>query len=241
MTDRRRHRGPHPADVDLFAPLQHERLRQAVADLSWLFSRGYVLPSALKLVGDRYQLAERQRTAVMRAACSEDALELRGRLKATDAELAGAHLAIDGFNLLTTIEAALSGGVLLHCRDNVIRDMASMHGTYRTVEETKPALALIGQLLAQKAVASVHWSLDRPVSNSGRLATLIRGIAAENQWAWTVDLHLNPDRQLIDMQDTVIISADRVVMENSARWWPLANAVVDRIGDAWLVDLRDNQ
>ncbi|MCR9199199.1 MAG: DUF434 domain-containing protein [Planctomycetaceae bacterium] len=239
MADRRRHRGPHPADGDLFSSPQHRPLREAVSDLSWLFGRGYVLPSALKLVGDRYQLAERQRTAVMRAACSDEARQLRLDRRAELRELTGAAVAIDGFNLLTTIEAALSGGVLLSCRDGVIRDMASMHGTYRTVEETEPALILIGRLLTEYRVASAHWWLDRPVSNSGRLATLIRKVAADQQWNWTADLHLNPDRQLIDTQDAIIISADRVVMENSVRWWPLANAVVNTLQDVWLVNLGD--
>ena len=239
MADRRRHRGPHPADGDLFSPSQHQSLRQAVADLSWLFGRGYVLPSALKLVGDRYQLAERQRTAVMRAACSDASRQLRLTRKAELQDLRGAAIAIDGFNLLTTIEAALSLGVLLRCRDGVIRDMASMHGTYRTVEETEPALILIGRQLMEYGVASVHWWLDRPVSNSGRLATLIRKLAADQTWNWSADLHVNPDQQLIDTQNAVVISADRVVMENSACWWPLANAVVDTLENVWLVDLGD--
>ena len=41
MTDRRRHRGPHPRDAELFAPAQLETLRTACAELSWLLTRGY--------------------------------------------------------------------------------------------------------------------------------------------------------------------------------------------------------
>ena len=36
MPDKRHHRGPHPADAELFAPAAVPRLRDAVADLSWL-------------------------------------------------------------------------------------------------------------------------------------------------------------------------------------------------------------
>src|SRR5688500_10446127 len=53
MPDHRSHRGPHPEDAGLFAPAVHPTLRSAVADLSWLLTRGYADPSALKLVGDR--------------------------------------------------------------------------------------------------------------------------------------------------------------------------------------------
>ena len=55
------------------------------------------------------------------------------RLKGLPAasELAGSDLLIDGFNVLTTIEAALGGAVVLACRDETYRDIAGLHGTYR--------------------------------------------------------------------------------------------------------------
>ena len=66
-----------------------------------------------------------------------------------DAEqLRGAALWLDGYNVLTTIEAALAGGVILAARDGTYRDMASMHGSYRKVAETLPALELLGRTIA---------------------------------------------------------------------------------------------
>jgi hypothetical protein len=56
MPDRRTHRGPHPEDERLFAADGLPILRQAVADLCWLLSRGYAPESSLKLVGDCYDL-----------------------------------------------------------------------------------------------------------------------------------------------------------------------------------------
>ena len=131
MPDTRHHRGRHPEDDRLFAPDQVPRMQVAVHDLSWLLSRDYALPSALKLVGDRYGLEQRQRLAVARAACSDAARIDRRSRQVEPSSLHDAQLAIDGFNVLLTIEAALSGGVLLSCRDGCHRDMASVHGTYR--------------------------------------------------------------------------------------------------------------
>src|SRR5690349_15149262 len=68
MPDSRKHRGPGPKDPIWFGGDARDALRAAVADLSWLLSRGYTVPSALNLVGDRYQLVERQRLAVIRSA-----------------------------------------------------------------------------------------------------------------------------------------------------------------------------
>src|SRR3954469_22971836 len=107
MPDRRAHRGKHPEDAKLFDASQHESLRAATHDLSWLLSRDYAQPSAVKIVGDRYRLNERQRMAVNRASCS-DASRAKRRSSEVSAEaLRDRPVEIDGYNVLTTIEAAL--------------------------------------------------------------------------------------------------------------------------------------
>lgn len=180
MPDTRCHRGPHPEDAKLFTPETLPRLREATADLSWLLSRGYALPGALQVVGNRYELTERQRKAVTRSACIDESLARRRAAEAPPGELAGRELLIDGYNVLTTVEAALGGGVILHGRDGAYRDLASVHGTWRQVEETGPAVGLIGHALHDELnVARCTWYLDAPVSNSGRLKVTLEAAARE--------------------------------------------------------------
>lgn len=237
MPDRRTHRGPHPEDGRDFAPAAVPALGAATSDLSWLLTREYALPSALKLVGDRYQLTARQRTAVSRCACSDRQLRRRTDHRQTPASLAGADLWIDGYNVLTSIEAALSGGVILRGRDGCLRDMASMHGSYRKVAETLPALELLGTILHSWRVASCRWLLDAPVSNSGRLRGLMLGVAARRSWHWTVDLVPDPDSMLAGA-DGPVATADSAVLDQAANWIALAAIAVEtRIPQAWIVDL----
>src|SRR5438876_10830755 len=177
MPDTRNHRGAHPADRELFADNQLPVLRTSVADLSWLLTRGYTMKAALKLVGDRHALTDRQRLAVSRAACSDQSKEHRAATNLPAEAVAGEELIIDGFNLIITIEAALSGGVLIHCRDGCLRDLSSVHGSYRSVNETEHAIVMIGETLDQAAVESAAWILDKPISNSGRLAQRVRELA----------------------------------------------------------------
>src|SRR5207245_4573046 len=94
----------------------------------------------------------------------------------------GEALVIDGFNRILHLEVALSGGVLLRCRDGCTRDLASLHGSYRSVVETETAIRLAGEALAELAPRSVEWLLDRPVSNSGRLAQRIETLGREAGW-----------------------------------------------------------
>lgn len=222
MPDGRAHRGPHPEDARLFRPENLPILRTAVWELSWLLERGYAGKAALALVGDRHALAERQRMAVYRSACAPSVAAARA---AREVALES-PIAVDGFNLLITVEAALSGGVLLWGADGCIRDLASMHGSYRSVEETDRALEVIGQTLPRSAV----WYLDQPVSNSGRLAARLRAAG------WTVELVPNPDRVLADGQ-AVALSTDRYVLDRCARWHNFGTRVVESLGAA-VLDLR---
>src|SRR5205085_6872158 len=162
------HRGAHPADRALFAPERVHILRAATADLCWLLSQVYPIKAALKLVGDKHNLTERQRMAIARAACSDASLAHRRANCVPLERLRGASVVIDGFNLIITLETALSGGLLLQCRDACVRDLSSVHGSYRSVVETEQAIRLIGETLALLGVAEALWLVDRPISNSGR-------------------------------------------------------------------------
>lgn len=237
MPDRRQHRGPHPQDQDLFAAEQLPKLNAAIADLAWLLSRGYAATSSLKLVGDRFGLLQRQRTAVQRAACSDDARAQRVACCRSIADLAGQQLELDGYNVLTTLEAALGGGLVFVARDASMRDLASMHGTYRKVAETMPALKLLGQFLEDAQVAQCRWLLDRPVSNSGRLKQMMLKLAAEQSWPWEVELVADPD-PLLSRSREMVATSDSVILDGCQQWVNLARAVVtEKIPDAWLIEL----
>ena len=226
MPDSRKHRGQHPSDAELFGKSQVPKLQQAVKDLSWLLSRGYAEKSSLKLVGDRYRLKSRQRLAVVRSSCSRQAASRR-RLHALPEEaMKGGTLYIDGFNLLITVESALSGSFILEGVDGCYRDMASVHGSYRRVAETEEAIVLAGKALEKLEASRAVWCLDRPVSNSGRLKQMILEVAGTNNWAWEAELYYNPDH-LLSSQPAPTASSDSVILDSAAQWFNLACYVVD--------------
>lgn len=240
MPDKLYHRSMHPEDKTLFAPVQLEALCRAVADMSYLLSRDYPSKAALKLVGDRYALTVRQREAVSRSACSDRAFLDRSekKLRSLD-ELKDASLSIDGFNCLITIESAISGGLIIKGRDGAHRDLASIHGTYRKVNETRAAILMIGRQLHGADLSNICWYLDSPVSNAARLAQLLRHTALENNWPWRVVLLPNPDRQLIET-DAAVASCDSWVLDRCNRWIDLPGVILsDTVlsNQAWIVDL----
>lgn len=237
MPDKRTHRGPHPADAKLFADAAVADLRSAVADFSLLLTKGYADKSSLKLVGDRFSLTERQRLAIMRSTCSDQQLASRRSRGVKLAELGGKPIIIDGYNILITIEAAMSGGVIFKGRDGCLRDLASIHGTYRKVTETIPAVQLIGEFLKEHNVSDCLWLLDSPVSNSGRLKTVIGELVEKNGWGWEVNLVISPDAVLIKSNE-IAASSDSVVLDGCKRWVNLARAIIEeKVPRIRLVDL----
>jgi hypothetical protein len=153
------------------------------------------------------------------------------------AELAGCDLWIDGYNLLITVEAALSGGMILRGRDGCYRDMASLHGTYREVIETMGAAELIGDVVELCGVRSCRWLLDRPVRNSGRLRMTLLGLAQARAWGWEVELESSPDH-VLSRTAAVVATSDSAVLDRCGSWCNLGREIIDRhVPQAWILDL----
>ena len=240
MGDSRRHRGPHPVDEELFSHGALPTLQDAARDLSWLRTRGYADASSLKLVGDRYQLRGRQRVAVARCACSDSAKDDRASRQCNPAALAARPLVIDGLNVITTIEVALAGGVLLLGRDACMRDMASFHGSYRLVQETEPAIDIFLDFVESMRPSEVTVYIDRPVSNSGRLAEIVRTTAAAKSLRLEATTSDRVDETL-KASTAVVATADSAILDRCSDWLNLARLAIERhraeLEPLWLLDL----
>lgn len=237
MSSKQKHRGQQSNDPRLFGEKWVPVLNRAVHDLAWLLGRDYAEKSALALVGNRYRLNVRQRKALLRAVCADEACHRRQAKRLQAAQLRGESLVIDGYNLLITMESALAGGLVIECRDGTFRDIASVHGTYRKVEETLPALTMIGVHLQTLQVAHVDWLLDRPVSNSGRLKGIMLDIAEQYGFDWSVELLNSPDKGIVERSESVAISSDGWVLDHCQRWYNLNRDLLRSIPKANVIKL----
>ena len=164
-------------------------------------------------------------------------VQRRRRLRVEPAQLAGHELWLDGYNVLTVLESALAGGIVLLCRDACCRDIAGIHRRYRKVTETLPVLRLVGEAASAWGVSRCRWWLDKPVSNSGRLKAAILDAAAEAGWNMDVELSFSPDH-VLSHTDEIIATADGIVLDRCQRWVNLARLLIaERIPQARLLDL----
>lgn len=240
MPHKQRHRGPQSDDPKLFSKADQQTLKAAVFDYSFLLSRGYSEDALFKLVGDRYQLKQRQRYAVMRCACSTSSLNYRQSHQVS--EFTGEpYLLVDGFNLLITLESALSGGYIFEGRDGCYRDLASLHASYKRVMETIPAINLVGEFGHQWGFPPLYWYLDKPVSNSGKLKQYLETESQKNGWPWEVELVASPDFHLKNGPYPVV-SSDSYILDKANAWVNLAQWLISAfVPDALIVSLKPEE
>lgn len=237
MPDHRKHRGQNPEDQKLFHKNKLPVLIEAVKDLSFLLGRGYNMASAVKLVGDHYLLNARQRIAVARSSNSDESVVMRKKRMVSAEECRDKIILVDGYNILITIESALSGGLIFKSRDGCYRDIASIHGSYKRVEETIPALDLIRVNLCKLNPEKVIWYLDSPVSNSGRLKQLILQTSVHNNCLWEVELVHNPDLYLKHREE-IVVTSDAIILNDVNYWLNLAGLILEtNIKSAKVIDL----
>ena len=143
---------------------------------------------------------------------------------------------IDGFNLIITLEVALSGSPILLGKDGVFRDLAGLRGTYRLIDKTDTALNLIGKILRELNVPWVRFYLDSPVSNSGRLKSKILGLS--EQWGLPVEVELVPNVDVILSDKERVVTGDSIILDACRSWFNLSRKIIeDYIQDAWIIDL----
>ncbi|MBL7705781.1 MAG: DUF434 domain-containing protein [Taibaiella sp.] len=232
-----RNRGKNSGDDQLFGSEKTVKiLQEAIRDMHYLLSRGFAENASAALVGNRYRLRARQIQMIKAASAGEQELNARKIKKVEAKALAGKTIYIDGFNLLILLESLLSGAYIFKGCDGCYRDLSSVHGSYKRVQQTNHSIELVALFHQQVAVSKIVWIFDKPVSNSGRLKQLLLEYAQERQLNWEVYLEFNPDRYLAAVPET-IISSDAWILDHCTSWFNLPDYLVH--GERLAINLVD--
>jgi len=231
-------RGYVETDQRDFAPEQVILLQKAQKDIIYLVDHDYNIMNSVTFVGNHFQLSARQRTALTRA--TVNAKKGRQRRQACIQLVEGRTLYIDGFNLIITLEAALSPDTtILRCMDGTVRDICGLRGTYKLIESTTAALHMIGNVLTGLKVKQVVFYLDAPVSNSGRLRAEILEVMAKCAVPADVKLVSNADARLWDKE--CVVSSDSIILDRCCSWINLAEMIIaENLAERRIIDLSND-
>lgn len=212
-------------------------LRKGAEDFRYLLGRGYPRKNSLELIGNRYSLRKDQRELLHRGVFSpEDAARRREKLLGIDG-VEGAFLAVDGYNVLITVEAALCQKPLIAADDGLIRDISGVSSAYKMRETTISTIDLIIEILRGFHPKSVVFLFDSPISKSGRLAWYVAdrlraaGLVGEARAVRVPEIILIGYHGIIATSDSAIIDKVKEVVD-------LAGYVIrSSVPNPWLIKL----
>jgi len=196
-----------------------KELQDAAEDFRYLLNRGYPKKAALELVGNRYGLTYDERHLLHRGVFSDRDSISRQKKKIPILQIRGQDLAIDGYNVLITIEAGLSGRPLVLADDGFIRDISGLSGNFKKSEKTEEALQLIFNVLKKVKPRQTLFLFDAPISMSGKLAQEVRGLLKRDRLPGDSMAIKVPEKILIGFpggiatSDTAIIDQSKKVID----------------------------
>ena len=214
-------RGKEGSDDRLFGSTSMQnKMQKAVFDLSFLLERGYSEKSSKELIGNRYKLNQRQIKGIAGMSASSSSVQLRNEKRLNSENLQDQVVLLDGFNVLIILESILSNGYVFKGMDGSYRDLSSVHGSYKRVSQTETALHIVGDFLERLNLGKAIWVFDKPVSNSGRLKSMLTELAKRKNYDWEILLDYNPDKYLVENKG-ICITSDAWILEHCESWFNL--------------------
>jgi hypothetical protein len=208
--------------------LKYKDLQKAAKDFRYLLNHGYPRKAALELVGNRYGLAYDQRHLLHRGVFSDADSESRRKRKIPIERIRNKNIVIDGYNVIITIEAALSGRSLILGDDGFIRDISGLSGNFKKTETTEEALQLILDALKKVKPRRTLFLFDAPISMSGKLAEEVRDFLRKDHLPGDARAIKVPEKILIGFPG-VIATSDTAIIDQSKKVVDLAGAVIKKI------------
>ena len=208
---------PRPDDA-----LKAQQLHEAAIDFRYLLNRVYPRKVSLELVGNHYQLTSDQRHLLHRGVFSEDDARKRLKKKVSLQKISGQELAIDGYNVVITIEAALSGRPLIFGDDGFLRDISGLSGNFRRTRRTEESLQLIFAFLKERKPRRTMFLFDSPISNSGTLAQEVR--------RYLLEMNIPGDAEAVRVPEDILIGFPGIVATSDTAIIDQSSKIVDLAG-----------
>jgi hypothetical protein len=189
-------------------------------------------------VGNRYELTSDERHLLHRGVFSDADSEARREKIISIKTIKEKDLAIDGHNVIITIEAGLSGRPLVLGDDGFIRDISGLSGSFKKTETTEEAIRLIIDAIKKIRPRETLFLFDAPISNSGKLAQEVRRKLKKENLPGDAMAVKVPEKILFGFSG-VIATSDTAIIDRSKEVADLAGVVINkRIGLKSLLRLK---
>ncbi len=222
----------------LIRAAKFDTLEKAAKDFRYLLNREYPRKASLEIVGNRYGLTFDERHLLHRGVFSDSDSEARRKKIIPIKTIENHDLAIDGHNVLITVEAGLSGRPLILADDGFIRDISGLSGSFKKTATTEKALQVIVSFFKKWRPRHILFLFDAPISKSGILAQEMRALLKKDGLPGDAQAVQVPEKTLIGFQG-VVATSDTAIIDRSEKVLDLAGDIIrTKIGSMSLIRLR---
>lgn len=215
-------------------------LLPASQDYRFLLGKGYPWQASLALVGNRYNLSAAARQILRRGVFNPAVATQRRRKLCLVQNLAGRPLALDGHNVVITLESALRGIPVMAADDGFIRDIGQVSDRFRLTSLTEQVLQHISFYLGAHAIGSVMFWYDGPMSRSGELAAATCRILQVCQVAGDAQAVPVPEKELLKFPGA-IGSSDTYLIDRSEQVIDVAGEIIRQLPQVQIIALAEEE
>jgi hypothetical protein len=216
-------------------------LQKAAEDFRYLLNRVYPRKTSLELVGNRYGLTFDERHLLHRGVFSDADSDARRKKIIFPKAIRDEDLAIDGHNILITIEAGFSGRLLILADDGFVRDISGLSGSFKKTKMTEKAIQWIVTFLKKWRPRHTLFLFDAPISKSGILAQELRALLKKESLPGDALAMKVPEKILIGFPG-VIATSDTAIIDRSEKVIDLAGNIIEtKMGLKYLVGWKRRQ
>lgn len=211
-------------------------LVNAGVDFFWLLERGYNRKMALDTVTARWHLSRVERVALYRTVFdSTTSLMRRRKLK----KCKGDMLAVDGFNVLSTVQSALIGDTLLLASDGFVRDLAANIRKVRVSPLLYTSLCVLLMYVYRTVQPDkLIIVFDSQVSRSGEFALLAERLLKKLGLEGTALVDASADNRLIQLREEyAIATSDSVLIDRADVVDDLGGRVASLVAKERIIEL----
>jgi len=198
-----------------------ERLKQAAEESAWLVRRGYLTDAVAEFVASQRELDAEHR-AVLRASTRLDAHYPHHIARELDPEdVAKRPLRVDAASVLSTVAAALRGGVLLQSPAGVVCDPGFTRPGSPT--ELDAAVDRICGALRAARPSLARWFVDDSAPWADALAASI----GRRRGKLGMELERVPDGSAALAGASFVVSSDPAVLDQCVSWFNLVTRALE--------------
>ncbi len=211
--------------------------RDALADLLYLYDRGYPAKQVVELAGNRYRLSSVQRSLLRRGAVPEGLAVARRSKLLSPEKVAGRTLTIDSCNVLAVVGHYLSGSFVYTACDGLVRDAAESKGVFRKDARRLQAVKQMVSALMSLSPGGLRFYIDEPLAHSRDLARELRAQLDLTGLPATVEAVRSADN-VLKAAGGVLVSGDSEIVDAVPEVFDLACYILTSVFNAELPDLR---